>query len=142
MLTSRRSSRPPATPGLTAVPQTTSATSTRSPGAEKIEGLFTLYKTGDHLYAEIRPDQFNQPLLVPVTIARGMAQAGSPVGDDEMVLIFKRVGDRIQLVRRNIHYKAPAGLAARQGGQAELHRLGLDGAADHRDQSDARQARP
>ena len=26
-----------------------------------------------------------------------------------MVLIFKRVGDRVQLVRRNIHYKAPAG---------------------------------
>ena len=34
-------------------------------GAEKIDGLFTLYKKGDHLYAEIRPDQFNQPLLVP-----------------------------------------------------------------------------
>ena len=34
-------------------------------GAEKVEGLFTLYKTGDHLYAEIRPDQFNQPLLDP-----------------------------------------------------------------------------
>ncbi len=32
-------------------------------GAEKIEGLFTLHKTGDHLYAEIRPDQFNQTLL-------------------------------------------------------------------------------
>jgi hypothetical protein len=80
-------------------------------GADKVEGLFTLYtfKTGDHLYGEIRPDQFNQPLLVPVTIARGLAQAGHPVGDDEMVLIFKRVGDRIQLVRRNIHYKAPAG---------------------------------
>jgi Met-zincin/Domain of unknown function (DUF5117) len=77
-------------------------------GAEKIDGLFTLYKTGDHLYAEIRPDQFNQTLLVPVTIARGLAQAGHPVGDDEMVLIFKRVGDRVQLVRRNIHYKAPA----------------------------------
>ena len=77
--------------------------------AEKTEGLFTLYKTGDHLYAEIRPDQFNQPLLTPVTIARGMAQAGMPVGDDDMVLIFRRVGDRIQLVQRNIHYKAPAG---------------------------------
>ena len=58
-------------------------------GAEKIDGLFTLYKTGDHLYGEIRPDQFNQTLLVPVTIARGLAQAGHPVGDDEMVLIFK-----------------------------------------------------
>jgi len=78
-------------------------------GAEKTEGLFTLYKTGDHLYAEIRPDQFNQTLLVPITIARGMAAAGIPVGDDDTVLIFRRVGDRIQLVRRNIHYKAPGG---------------------------------
>jgi Met-zincin/Domain of unknown function (DUF5117) len=77
-------------------------------GAEKVDGLFTLYRTGDHLYGEIRQDQFNQTLLVPVTIARGLAQAGHPVGDDEMVLIFKRVGDRVQLVRRNIHYKAPA----------------------------------
>ena len=32
-----------------------------------------------------------------------------PVGDDDRVLIFRRVGDRIQVVRRNIHYKAPAG---------------------------------
>ena len=47
-------------------------------GADKVEGLFTLYtfKTGDHLYGEIRPDQFNQPLLVPVTIARGLAAGG------------------------------------------------------------------
>ncbi len=77
--------------------------------AEKTDGLFTLYKTGDHLYAEIRPDQFNQPLLTPVTIARGMAQAGMPVGDDDRVLIFRRVDDRIQIVQRNIHYKAPTG---------------------------------
>jgi hypothetical protein len=77
--------------------------------ATKVEGLFTLYRIGDHLYGEIRPDQFNQPFLVPVTIARGMAQAGVPVGDDEMVLVFRRVGDRIQLVRRNIHFKAAPG---------------------------------
>jgi hypothetical protein len=78
-------------------------------GAEKVEGLFTLYKKGDHLYAELLPHQLNQTLLVPVTIARGMGAAGMPVGDDEMVLIFRRVDDRIQLVRRNIHFKAPAG---------------------------------
>jgi hypothetical protein len=79
--------------------------------AEKVEGLFTLYKSkdGDRLYAEIRPDQFNQTLLVPVTIARGMANAGMPVGDDDLVIVFKRVGDRIQVIRRNIFYKAPAG---------------------------------
>src|SRR5271157_1759208 len=41
--------------------------------ATKVEGLFNLYRTGDHLYGEIRPDQFNQTFLVPVTIARGLA---------------------------------------------------------------------
>lgn len=77
--------------------------------AEKVDGLFTLHKTGDHLYAEIRPNQFNQPLLTPVMIARGMANTGMPVGNDEAVLVFKRVGDRVQVISRNIHYKAPAG---------------------------------
>jgi hypothetical protein len=78
-------------------------------GAEKIDGLFTLHKTGDHLYAEIRPDQFNQTMLVPITIARGLASAGIPVGDDDTVLIFRRAGDRVQLVRRNAHFTAPGG---------------------------------
>lgn len=78
-------------------------------GAETIEGLFTLHKIDDHLYAEIRPNQFNEPLLTPVMIARGMANTGMPVGNDESVLVFRRVGDRVQVVSRNIHYKAPAG---------------------------------
>ncbi len=79
-------------------------------GAEKIEGLFTLHKKDDHLYAEIRPNQFDQPLLAPITIARGLAQAGIPLTrDDEMVLVFHKAGDRVQLIRRNVHYKAPSG---------------------------------
>ncbi len=77
-------------------------------GAEKIDGLFTLYKKDDHLYAEIKQNQFDQPLLLPTTIARGIAQAGVPVGDDEMVLVFHKAGDKVQLVRRNIRYTAPA----------------------------------
>ena len=32
-----------------------------------------------------------------------------PVGDDDLVLMFRRVGDRVQVIRRNIRYKAPAG---------------------------------
>jgi len=39
-----------------------------------------------------------------------MAMAGQPLNfGDEWVLVFKRVGDKVQLIRRNIHYKAPAG---------------------------------
>jgi hypothetical protein len=79
-------------------------------GSERIDGLFTLHKKDDHLYAEIRPMQFDQPLLVPITIARGLTQAGVPLtSDDEWVVVFHKVGDRVQLIRRNIHYKAPAG---------------------------------
>ena len=78
-------------------------------GAEKIDGLFTLYKKGEHLYAELRNDHLNQPLLMPVTIARGMGQAGMPAGDDETVLVFQKAGEKINLVRRNIHYHAPSG---------------------------------
>src|SRR4051794_26621597 len=76
-------------------------------GSEKIDGLFTLHKKDDHLYAEIKPYQFDQPMLLPVTIARGLAQAGMPVGDGEMVLVFRKVGDKVQVVRRNIRYRAP-----------------------------------
>ena len=105
-------------------------------GAEKIEGLFTLYKTGDHLYGEIRPDQFNQTLLVPVTIARGLAQAGHPVGDDEMVADFQ-ASRRSRPARPAQHSLQGTGRpVARKGRQAELHRFGLDGTADHRAQSD------
>ncbi|MEO6810544.1 MAG: zinc-dependent metalloprotease, partial [Isosphaeraceae bacterium] len=78
-------------------------------GAEKIDGMFTLHRKDDHLYAEIKPQQFDQPLLMPITIAKGLAQVGIPVGESDMVLVFRKVGDRVQLVRRNIRFKAPAG---------------------------------
>jgi hypothetical protein len=79
-------------------------------GAEKIDGLFTLHRKDEHLYAEIRPHQFDQPMLAPIAIARGMAMAGNPLNfGDEWVLVFKRAGDKVQLIRRNIHYKAPSG---------------------------------
>ena len=41
-----------------------------------------------------------------------MAMAGQPLNfGDQWVLIFKRSGDKLQVVRRNVHYKAPAGSA-------------------------------
>jgi hypothetical protein len=77
-------------------------------GTERLEGLFTLYRTNDVLYAEIKPQQFNQPLLAPMAIARGLASAGTPLNfGDEWILIFRRAGDKVQLVRRNIRYRAP-----------------------------------
>ena len=79
-------------------------------GATRHDGLFTLYQKDDHLYAEIKPFQFDQPFLAPITIARGLVMAGNPLNfGDEWVLVFHRVGDKVQLIRRNIHFKAPSG---------------------------------
>ena len=78
--------------------------------AAKIDGLFTLHRKDDHLYAEIKPQQLDQPMICPIAIAKGMASAGQPLNfGDEWVLVFKRVGDKIQLIRRNVHYKATTG---------------------------------
>jgi hypothetical protein len=79
-------------------------------GAQKFDGLFTLYQKDDHLYAEIKPHQFNQPLIVPIMVSRGVAMAGNPLNfGDEWVILFKKVGERVQVVRRNVKYKAPSG---------------------------------
>jgi hypothetical protein len=76
----------------------------------KYDGLFTLYRTNEVLYGEIKPMVLNQPIIAPMAIARGVASAGTPLNfGDEWILVFRRVDDKIQVLRRNIHYRAPAG---------------------------------
>jgi hypothetical protein len=76
----------------------------------RYDGLFTLYKTNEQVLAEFKPNQFDQPILAPIAIARGLAMAGQPLNfGDEWILVFRRVGDNVQLLRRNIHYEAPKG---------------------------------
>ena len=74
------------------------------------DGLFSMYRTNEQVYGEIKPNQFDQPILAPIAIARGLAMAGQPLNfGDEWILVFRRVGDNVQLLRRNIHYEAPKG---------------------------------
>jgi hypothetical protein len=79
-------------------------------GTTKSDGFITLYRTNEVLYGEIKPQLLNQPMIAPMAIARGLASAGQPLNfGDEWILVFRRVDDRIQLLRRNIHYQAPKG---------------------------------
>ena len=79
-------------------PKSLAGTTAAAPAVALATAVLTLHQKGEHLYAEIRPDQFNQPLLLPVTIARGLGQAGTPVSEDDVVLVFRRVGNKVQLV--------------------------------------------
>ena len=78
-------------------------------GAKTYEGYITLHEKDQHLYAEIKPMLLEQPILAPMVIARGSANAGQPLNfGDEWVLSFHRIGDNfLQLVRKNIHFTAP-----------------------------------
>jgi hypothetical protein len=81
-------------------------------GAKETDGLFKLYQKDENLYLEIRPDQFDKPLLAPIAIARGMGMGGYTLNfDEQWVLVFKHVGDKIQLIRRNVHFRAKPGSA-------------------------------
>ncbi len=83
-----------------------------SRGAETHDGLFKLYKPakGDNLYAELRPQHLGKSYLCPIAIAKGAGLGGTTLNfEEQWVLIFKRVGDKVHLVRRNVHHKANAG---------------------------------
>lgn len=77
--------------------------------AHKLDGFFTLYQKDDHLYGEIKPMQLGQTFMSVNTLARGVEMAGNPLDREAWIILFKRVGDKIQLVRRQVRFKAPSG---------------------------------
>ncbi len=84
-------------------------------GGKEYDGLFKLHQKDDTVYAEVKFFQLNQPFLCPISIARG--PGGAYVGGDTLnfgeqwVLLFRRVNDRVFLVRRNVRFKAAPGSA-------------------------------
>ncbi|QJW99106.1 zinc-dependent metalloprotease [Frigoriglobus tundricola] len=81
-----------------------------SKGAKTHEGLFKLYHKDDKVYAELLPHHMGKQLLCPIAVARGAGMGGSTLNfDDQWVVYFKRAGDKVHLVRRNVHHKANAG---------------------------------
>ncbi|OAI41119.1 hypothetical protein AYO40_03815 [Planctomycetaceae bacterium SCGC AG-212-D15] len=79
-------------------------------GAKEYEGLFKLYHKDERLFAELPPGQLDQPLLCPIAIARGMGMGGHTLNfGEQWVLVFRRLGDKIHVVRRNVHFQAKKG---------------------------------
>jgi len=79
-------------------------------GTKEHEGLFRLWAKDDAVFMEIRPDQFNKPFLCPIAVARGGGMGGQTLNfDEQWILLFKRVGDKVHLIRRNVHHKAKPG---------------------------------
>jgi Met-zincin/Domain of unknown function (DUF5117) len=84
-------------------------------GAKTYEGLFKLYQKDERVLAELQPQQFEHSYLCAISLARGgMDQAGWILnGDEQWVIEFRRVGEKVHLVRKNVRYKGNNGPLAR-----------------------------
>lgn len=79
-------------------------------GSKEHVGLFKLYQKDENLYMEIPPSHMNKPLLCPIAVAKGAGMGGHTLNfDEQWVLLFKRVNDKVHLIRRNVHFKASKG---------------------------------
>lgn len=79
------------------------------------EGLFPMYydEKEQNLFMEIKRHQFEQEFLMPIAIARGSGMfylGGDTLNfGDQWVVSFRRAGDRILLIRRDVRHKAEQG---------------------------------
>ncbi|RLS76450.1 MAG: DUF5117 domain-containing protein, partial [Planctomycetota bacterium] len=82
--------------------------------ATKIDGLITLWRKDDKVYAELPDALLGKELFVLISIARGIGDrfllGGMSWGDgDDWVWQFRKVDDAIHVVRKNVRFFADKG---------------------------------
>jgi len=82
--------------------------------AEVLDGMLKLYHKDTRLYAELSAADMNKDLIVVISIARGIGRAhllgGMSWGfGDDWLWQFRKADDRIQIVRRNVRFRAAKG---------------------------------
>jgi len=82
--------------------------------AATVEGLIKLYRKDDRVYAELAGGVMNRDLIVLISIARGIGE-GALLGGmswgfgDDWLWQFRKVEDKVQIVRRNVRFTAAKG---------------------------------
>ena len=79
--------------------------------SKNYEGFFKLYEKKENLYCEIQPSQLDKPFLCMISVARGMGSGFllSGMTLEEWLLVWRRVGDKVHLVRKNVRFRATKG---------------------------------
>ena len=79
--------------------------------SKSYQGFFKLYQKKENLYCEIQPAQLDKPFLCMISIARGIGTGRllSGMTLEEWLLVWRRVGDRVHLVRKNVRFRAKQG---------------------------------
>ena len=81
-------------------------------GAKKVEGLWTMYHKDQQILVDLKQMQLGQDFLMLSSIARGVSQGqvlGGMTWGDDVLWSFRKVGDKVQVLRRNVKFKARPG---------------------------------
>ncbi len=83
-------------------------------GATAMEGFIKLHRKDTKLLAELSPGDLDKDVMVAIAISRGIGQTpllgGMTWGfGDDWVWQFRKADDRIQIVRRNVRFRAAKG---------------------------------
>ncbi|MCI0403086.1 MAG: zinc-dependent metalloprotease [Acidobacteria bacterium] len=80
---------------------------------EKSDGLFTFYRNLDEnkVLLELRPDQLDKDYIYSSKIEQAVGERGlyGTIMMDEFVFQWRRMGKRVQFVRRNLNFRATPG---------------------------------
>ncbi|HVX64726.1 MAG TPA: DUF5117 domain-containing protein, partial [Pirellulales bacterium] len=79
-----------------------------------IEGVIKLHKKDNRVYAELTSSQLNRDFIVLISIAKGIGEGSLLAGmtwgfGDDWLWQFRKVDDNIQIVRRNVRFRAAHG---------------------------------
>src|SRR4051812_41835272 len=80
-------------------------------GTKKADGLFTMYYKDQSLLVDINGSHLDQNFIVIASIAKGISQ-GQVLGGmswgfgDDAIWSFKKVGDKIHVLHRNVRFRA------------------------------------
>ncbi|MGQ9576109.1 MAG: zinc-dependent metalloprotease [Thermoguttaceae bacterium] len=80
--------------------------------AKPITGLIPLYRKEDRLYGEFGPGLLDRDFIVLISIARGIGEGpllGGMSWGEDWLWQFRKVEDKIQVVRRNVRFTAAKG---------------------------------
>ena len=83
--------------------------------AKPIEGLIRLYRKDDRLLADFTPNLLDRDFIILISIARGIGETpllGGMTWDfdgDDWLWQFRKVEEKIQVVRRNVRFTAAKG---------------------------------
>ena len=105
---------PPATPPAQPAPPKYPPFADVVKDAKQVSGLITVYHKGTKLLAEISPANLDKDFIVLISIAKGIGQqpllGGMTWGfGDDWIWQFRKVDDRILIVRRNVRFTATKG---------------------------------